>query len=317
MIQVVQSAADADSSTRTRSLQTSTMQSESTPDSSGRLTTPSSSSDSHSPSVPRGEDVDPDEPLPSIEMDPGLTTEGDSSLRTRSPSFSITPPTLGNTVSSTSSTTASGTPVAGSHVSSLAERVAALGLSRNSPSRRSFTRPGTSPTPSNGHGDSPTTPTMTQNGGHAAPTSPILGLTASMDTIGLGPDGLQSSPPYHRTLLSPQSPTPDRVAGDAASSPGSASRRRSRTPADRTPHAITDEEPPHQRFYDPDVQLQLAISKGLVQDLVYALESSSLHDEPESRIKALYAQAIELSQYQNPSVRTVGLVGDSGVGMWH
>ncbi|OCT52141.1 hypothetical protein CLCR_07998 [Cladophialophora carrionii] len=251
------------------------MQSENSPDSPGRLTTPATSSDSsHSPSVPTGEDIDPDEPLPSIEMDPGLeatlTTEGDSSLRARSPSFSITPPTFGgNTVSTTSSTTP------------------------------------------NGHDDSPTTPTMTQNGGHAAPTSPIRGLTASMASIGLGPDGLQSSPQSHRTLLSPQSPTPDRV--DAAISPGSASRRHSRTPADRTPHAVTDEEPPHQRFYDPDVQLQLAISKGLVQDLVYALESSSLHDEPESRIRALYLQAIELSQYQNPSVRTVGLVGDSGV----
>lgn len=102
---------------------------------------------------------------------------------------------------------------------------------------------------------------------------------------------------------------------DAASSPGSTSRRRSGS-IDPTPHRVADEEPPHDRFHDPDFQSQLAISKGLVADLVYILESSSLHDEPESRIQALYLQAVALSHYQNPSARIVGLVGDSGVGRY-
>lgn len=152
---------------------------------------------------------------------------------------------------------------------------------------------------------------MTPNGGNAAPSSPILGLTAGMATIGLGPDDLQS-----RTHLSPRSPSPGMVMGDVASSPGSISRRRSGSHVNPTPHNVADEEPPHERFHDPDVQSQLTASRGLIDDLVYILESSSLHNEPESRIRALYLQAVALSQYQNPSARTVGLVGDSGVGMF-
>ncbi|EXJ72753.1 uncharacterized protein A1O5_03900 [Cladophialophora psammophila CBS 110553] len=104
------------------------------------------------------------------------------------------------------------------------------------------------------------------------------------------------------------------VMVNGASSPGSASRRRSGSQVDLTPHNVTDEEPPHARFHEPDFQLQLAISKGLVEDLVYVLESSSLHSEPGSRIRTLYLQAVKLSRYQDPSTRTVGLVGNSGVG---
>jgi len=318
---VSQRAADSESQAPLRSRQRSTAQSANDSGSSERLNTPSTSNASYSASVAPGEHVNPDEALPSIEtmfrFGASLSPDRNSALRARSPSFSFTPPTSEErTVFTPSSTSASGgLPAEGrasSQVSSLNGRIAALGISRDNTPRQSLSRGEASFNPGSGHDHSSTTPDLNPDGGNAAPSPSVRGLTAGMATIGLGPDDVPS-----RTHLSPQSPSPAMVMGDMASSPGSTSRRRSSSHVNPTPHNVADEEPPHERFHDPDVQSQLTASKGRIDDLVYVLESSSLHNEPDSRIRALYLQAVALSQYQSPSARTVGLVGDSGVGMFH
>ncbi|KIW96149.1 uncharacterized protein Z519_03216 [Cladophialophora bantiana CBS 173.52] len=309
-MQVQLQDADAESSTRRTSGQIYNPQSENDSRSSGRLNTCSTSNPSHSPNVATHDQDDPDEPLPSIETEPELgptlTTDRDSALRARSPSFFISPPPSKNPFFTPSCTPVSkAAPVAESQVSSLDERMAALGLSRDSTPHQSLSRRTASPTRNSTH-DQPSSPDIIPNGGYVAPISPTPILRE--------PDGLQSSLPNKATHLSPRSPSPDIVMGDGASSPGSASRRRSGSRVDLTPHNVTEEEPPDATFHDPDFQLQLAISKGLVEDLVSILERSSLHNEPESRIRGLYLQAVKLSRYQHPSTRTVGLVGDTGVG---
>lgn len=132
-----------------------------------------------------------------------------------------------------------------------------------------------------------------------------------MANINLGSENTPHGSPAPRTYLHPRSPTPDVRNGGASNSPGSASRRRSQ---DQTPHNVADEEPPQEQFHEPDFQREFANAKKLVADLANVLASSSLHNEAESRIRALYLQAVDLSRFQNPSTRTVGLVGDSGVG---
>lgn len=48
--------------------------------------------------------------------------------------------------------------------------------------------------------------------------------------------------------------------------------------------------------------------------LANTLSSSNLHHEGGSSVRNLYQQAAQLHQFQLPSSRIVGLVGDSGVG---
>lgn len=48
--------------------------------------------------------------------------------------------------------------------------------------------------------------------------------------------------------------------------------------------------------------------------LTSALGSSSIHVEPDSTMKSLHRRAEELANFYPPSTRTVGFVGDSGVG---
>lgn len=77
---------------------------------------------------------------------------------------------------------------------------------------------------------------------------------------------------------------------------------------------MADELPPQERFHEPAFQQSLSSAKHLMANIVGVLASSSLHNEPDSTMQRLYQQAIDLSGFQYPSTRTVGLVGDSGVG---
>lgn len=77
---------------------------------------------------------------------------------------------------------------------------------------------------------------------------------------------------------------------------------------------MVDELPPQERFHEPVFQQSFSSAKHLMANLVGVLASSSLHNEPDSAMQRLYQQAIDLSRFQYPSTRTMGLVGDSGVG---
>ncbi|ORY11257.1 hypothetical protein BCR34DRAFT_484487 [Clohesyomyces aquaticus] len=97
-------------------------------------------------------------------------------------------------------------------------------------------------------------------------------------------------------------------------SPSPARRRRSGSGINRTVHSVEDEEPPQSLFHLRGIQDALANARDLTTRMVNILAASALHQEPGSSIQGLYQRAVVLSEFQPPSSRTVGLVGDSGVG---
>jgi hypothetical protein len=54
-----------------------------------------------------------------------------------------------------------------------------------------------------------------------------------------------------------------------------------------------------------------------MSELADALGNNSLHVDPDSTIQRLHKEAGDLANFQSPSSRSVGFVGDSGVGMLH
>ncbi|KAH7243016.1 hypothetical protein B0J15DRAFT_92977 [Fusarium solani] len=90
--------------------------------------------------------------------------------------------------------------------------------------------------------------------------------------------------------------------------------QRSSSGIDRLPHNVLDEELPHDAFHSPEFQQAFRDAKQLMSTVEGVLGSSSLHNSPESTIKRLHDEAGELARFEYPSTRTVGFVGDSGVG---
>jgi hypothetical protein len=92
---------------------------------------------------------------------------------------------------------------------------------------------------------------------------------------------------------------------------------RRRRSSSRTPlvvHDVASEEPPDDPFNQPDFQKGFTDAKAAIGNLAGVLSSGSLHNQPDSKIRRLHAQAVELSAFQCPPTRTVGFVGNSGVG---
>ncbi|KAG6364212.1 hypothetical protein INS49_005810 [Diaporthe citri] len=102
--------------------------------------------------------------------------------------------------------------------------------------------------------------------------------------------------------------------GALISSPRGPSRRRSTPRQGPVTHKVEDEEPPSDEFHRPAFQRRLNDTRKLLGDLTDVLSSSSVHLEPDSTMKTLHERATKLSCFQPLSTRTVGFVGDSGVG---
>ncbi|TID05081.1 Nuclear GTPase SLIP-GC [Colletotrichum higginsianum] len=115
--------------------------------------------------------------------------------------------------------------------------------------------------------------------------------------------------------LDEQTPRPAASSPDfGRPSPSPSPSPHPRLKAKKLPHNVKDEKPPSNRFHDPTVQQAFGEAKTLMSSLANALGSSSLHVNPDSTIQRLHRQAQDLSRFQCPSTRTVGFVGDSGVG---
>ncbi|KIY02880.1 uncharacterized protein Z520_01345 [Fonsecaea multimorphosa CBS 102226] len=295
--------------------------------------TPSSTrSRSDSASLPGTLDFDPDVPIPSIEREPdeasSLSTHNSSSARARTPSFSITPPaTEGMTTPIPPSGTSHGTsPTPSYTVLSPATRTG-LELSERAAgsSSRSDSLPGAGrhhsqsfPTTSVAGQHSTRSPvdsvTVSHGIGNIRLGSPVDSVTHGMGNIRFDTEDTRPGTPTPRTYLHPRSPSPNISIDGAHRSIRSTSRRRSGSYVDPTPHNVAEEEPPRERFHEPEFQREFTTAKNLVNDLVNVLASSSLHNEAQSRIRALYLQAVDLSRFQKPSARIVALVGDGEVG---
>ncbi|KAF4971538.1 hypothetical protein FZEAL_9822 [Fusarium zealandicum] len=90
--------------------------------------------------------------------------------------------------------------------------------------------------------------------------------------------------------------------------------RRSSARADQSRHDVLEEDLPQDAFHTPQFQQAFRDAKQLMSNVEGVLGSSSLHNDQESTMRRLYEQAGELARFEYPSTRTVGFVGDSGVG---
>lgn len=91
-------------------------------------------------------------------------------------------------------------------------------------------------------------------------------------------------------------------------------RRQSSSRLSIGPHEVWDEEPPRDPFHEPAFQQAFREARGLVAELVEVLGSGVLHVDPDSTMRRLYREAETLARFRCSSTRTVGFVGDSGVG---
>ncbi|KAH6887646.1 hypothetical protein B0T10DRAFT_490140 [Thelonectria olida] len=108
---------------------------------------------------------------------------------------------------------------------------------------------------------------------------------------------------------------PDDAAGSRQGTPRRNARsRRSGSRTSFTRHDVRDEELPRDAFHDPSFQRALRDAKALMSTTHEVLGSASLHHDPDSTMQRLHKEAGELAAFTYPSTRTVGFVGDSGVG---
>jgi hypothetical protein len=130
-----------------------------------------------------------------------------------------------------------------------------------------------------------------------------------MSNVAAAIEGVASGPSVQAALLEPRYPGIE----DSSSN----RRRRSSSRANITPHDVRDEESPQDRFHEPGFQQAFRDAKGLMSELADVLGSSPLHIDPDSAMQRLHREAGDLAHFQCPSSRTVGFVGDSGVGTLH
>lgn len=151
---------------------------------------------------------------------------------------------------------------------------------------------------------------------------------SSQDEVVRGMDTMRLSEPNGVSNLSDVAEAVDRVARGSDSRAASLTpeptpsragtprqRRRSRRSSSGVNiHSVLDEELPEDAFHSPEFQQAFRDAKQLMSTVEGVLGSSSLHNSPESTIRRLLDDAGELARFEYPSTRTVGFVGDSGVG---
>ncbi|KAK8030148.1 hypothetical protein PG993_011439 [Apiospora rasikravindrae] len=141
----------------------------------------------------------------------------------------------------------------------------------------------------------------------ARPTAKPLGMSELADALNSMSDEANSR---SARLLTPEAQqstpvTPLRRSGR---------RRRSSSKISVEIYDVRDEKAPNDRFNDPTFQSAFRDARKLMSDLEVTLASSSLHVDPDSTMKRLHQEAKTLSNFYCPPSRTVGFVGDSGVG---
>ncbi|KAI0472369.1 hypothetical protein F4859DRAFT_522291 [Xylaria cf. heliscus] len=135
----------------------------------------------------------------------------------------------------------------------------------------------------------------------------------SMGAIVAALDNLDNDRSTLRLLSpSPRSRSPLNDDGSLLTPRPSPRRRRSSSVL-AEPHNVRDETPPNDRFNAVAFQKALSGTQTLMGELAKVLGSGGFHRKPGSVLSQLYAQAQGLSDFECPSRRTVGFVGDSGV----
>ncbi|KAE9378390.1 hypothetical protein N431DRAFT_400024 [Stipitochalara longipes BDJ] len=107
---------------------------------------------------------------------------------------------------------------------------------------------------------------------------------------------------------------PETTAVGSSPSPRQSSRRRSTPRTSVATHDVRDEELPNDRFHETTFQQAFSDSKRLMEELTEVLSSSTIQHDQDSVMRRLHEKGSELARFHCPSTRTVGFVGDSGVG---
>lgn len=139
---------------------------------------------------------------------------------------------------------------------------------------------------------------------HILPSATLLRPPSEDDTL------LRSMETFNIQDQELNSQDPQRSCGTPSPSPSR--RRRSGSAIIREIHRVEDEEPPKADM--PEVQKAFSTALSCVSNTASVLSSSNLHLEPDSTTHKLYREALALAQFQLPSSRILGLIGDSGAG---
>jgi hypothetical protein len=168
-------------------------------------------------------------------------------------------------------------------------------------------------TPASDVGIGAITPPATDDPSDSGTTDIINGLDLLEIEAAL-PDGDAAQTPRPQTPV--PNPERDLLSPSPAPTPGSSRRRRRRSSSAiaHPRHEVSDEELPNHRFHEPGFQKAFHDTKQLMVELSRLLSPGTVDHEPDSKIKKLSEEARELGNFQCPATRTVGFVGDSGVG---
>lgn len=150
------------------------------------------------------------------------------------------------------------------------------------------------------------------------------GLTSSLQDLSIASRQLSQRPrdgPYVGDISAAtddlaQGVATLRASGSPGVLPREHSRRRSSSRKTRRLdiHSVGDEDPPDDEFHSPAFQRRLSQARSILQGLTTVLSSSPILLESDSTIKRHHEEAKTLKHFCPLSRRTVGLVGDSGVG---
>lgn len=244
-------------------------------------------------------DQDRDRPLPSIERD---VLSSNSSRNTP------------NTAVYTPSTTTGGSSLECRHADALDASLQALRLETTAGSVKvsSTAREATHSTPATttplrahsssfSRGDTPTPSVWIT----PAPSTDVLSRHQT-ETITEGLDAMH--------IRSPSAESPDRSRTGRKNAFTPSRRRRSTSAVNKESHRVEDEDPPATFSRLREVEQVYTKAKQMSEKLLKVLASSTLHQKPNSSIGKLHREAIRLTEFELPSSRIVGLVGDSGVG---
>jgi hypothetical protein len=77
-----------------------------------------------------------------------------------------------------------------------------------------------------------------------------------------------------------------------------------------------DEKPPNEPYFDEEFQKALQKAKSVAGRIANILDTCELARDRDSHVFSMIQTANRLRQFDAPSVCTIGIVGDSGVGMY-
>jgi hypothetical protein len=80
------------------------------------------------------------------------------------------------------------------------------------------------------------------------------------------------------------------------------------------PHDVREEKQLDNVFEQPEVQKALSDTKSLMRKMADTMSQSQISLDESSTLHRLEREAARLAAYRSPASRTVGFVGDSGVG---